>query len=170
MSATDNDYILNCNGHRVRMEWIVCAYVDCPRNGEPIQKRFYNHTRYCSQTCMGMDKRGPGPLAYREARREELAANGRAWYAAHKEERAASQAIWYEAHKEEVATRGTAWNKAHPEKRQAQRARSRIRKQTGMTKEDKELSADYRLAIAHDPCFYCGETAVKMNNDHYVSP
>ena len=34
-----------------RMEWIVCAYEDCPRNGAPILKIVSNHAKYCSQSC-----------------------------------------------------------------------------------------------------------------------
>ena len=105
--------------------------------------------------------------AYREAHRKELAAESRAYYASHREERGTYAATYNAAHKEENAVRGAAWTKANPEKHRAARARRRIRVKIKMTREDRIISVDYRLAIRNDPCFYCG--APGEEDDHYVS-
>jgi 5-methylcytosine-specific restriction endonuclease McrA len=70
-------------------------------------------------------------------------------------------------HKDEIAEKKRARQKREPEVRRARGARRRVRIQANMTKEDCLLSRLYRLAIKHDPCFYCGETEGIMHDDHY---
>lgn len=59
---------------------------------------------------------------------------------------------------------------ATPEQRKrAQDRKRRARNRKGMTKEDKKIANAYRLAIAKDPCFYCGEIDVIMHVDHFYA-
>ncbi len=105
--------------------------------------------------------------AYRATHKKEAAIRSAAWYVAHKEERVAYSAAWQEAHREDQAAWHATYETAHPEKRRAANARRRVRVKVSMTAEDRELSVDYRKAIANDPCFYCG--APGEHDDHYVS-
>lgn len=61
-----------------------------------------------------------------------------------------------------------AWGQQYPEKRRAANARRRQRVRVAMTSADRALSADYRVAIKNDPCFYCGDTAENMHDDHFI--
>jgi 5-methylcytosine-specific restriction endonuclease McrA len=94
-----------------------------------------------------------------------------------KEQRNARKAVYYGTHKEEIAARHAerseeraivfaAWAKANPENGRARGARRRARVKVGMDKLDRELSVAYRLAIANDPCFYCG--APGEEDEHYI--
>ena len=110
--------------------------------------------------------------------REERRAHRAVYYGAHKEEEAAYRkahkehsaiyhAAWYEIHKEEQAVIGAAWTRANPENVRARASRRRVKLKVNMDKLDRALSADYRKAIANDPCFYCGGPGEE--DDHYVS-
>ena len=101
-------------------------------------------------------------VAYHATHKEERAA----YRETHKEEIALSVAAYHEAHREEDAARDVAWKKAHPEYTRAKNSRRRIKSQINMDKLDRALSVDYRLAIAKDPCFYCG--APGEEDEHYI--
>ena len=104
----------------------------------------------------------------REAHKGEQAVKAAARYAAHPEKKAAYGAVYYEANKEVVNARSAVWQKAHPETHRAQESRRRARGRVNMTREDRELSVAYRLAIANDVCFYCKERPGE-HDDHYQS-
>src|ERR1035441_3698013 len=80
---------------------------------------------------------------------------------------ATKAAVRYEANKEQVAVTGAAWKKANPESVRAKRARYKVVIKGQHDKLDIELAVDYRKAIAHDPCFYCGGPGEE--DDHYQS-
>jgi len=88
--------------------------------------------------------------AYEESRKEEKAAERRDSYWKNREARIAATAIW---------------QRENPEACRAKGARRRARETAKMTAEDRELSVAYRLAIANDPCYYCG--APGEHDDHY---
>jgi 5-methylcytosine-specific restriction endonuclease McrA len=117
------------------------------------------------------------------AHREEDAITGAAWYAANKEYHNAWTAAYYQdrkellapryaayhqEHKEEHNAKGAAWLKVHPESNRAKSSRRRVRVKVSMTKLDRALSADYRLAIKNDMCFYCKDLP-GAEDDHYIS-
>ena len=105
--------------------------------------------------------------AYNASHKEENAAGKSAWYEANKEEAAIYYAAWYEAHKTERRDAVAAWKRDNPEGANAQNARRRVKIKINMTAEDRDLSVEYRKAIAHDPCFYCGKPG--EHDDHYIS-
>jgi hypothetical protein len=73
----------------------------------------------------------------------------------------------YEEQQSEVIARAAAYQKAHPEVRQAVQARRKVRGCAGQDAMDRALSVAYRLAIAHDACFYC-HASETHHVDHYV--
>ena len=84
--------------------------------------------------------------------KETFLAYGAKYYQEHKDEKAASGAIWFQENREACRARD---------------ARRRVRVIVSMTSEDRELSVAYRLAIANDPCHYCGDPGEE--DDHYIS-
>jgi 5-methylcytosine-specific restriction endonuclease McrA len=66
---------------------------------------------------------------------------------------------YYEANWEELREYGRVYQKAHPEQYCAADARRRKRAGEGLDALDKALAVDYRVAIANDPCGYCGTPA-----------
>ena len=105
--------------------------------------------------------------ARRVVRREEIRVRSATWLKDNKERKAATDAAWRNANPEKVAAISATWQKAHPEKTRANNSRRRTKVKVKMTREDRELSADYRIAIAHDRCFYCGASG--EHDDHYIS-
>jgi hypothetical protein len=106
-------------------------------------------------------------VVYSKNHKETLNTSAAAYYAANKERIAASQAAYREEHKIAKAAYNAAYDKANPEKARAKFARRRTKLKVSMDNLDRELSVDYRKAIANDPCFYCGGPG--ENDDHYVS-
>lgn len=53
-----------------------------------------------------------------------------------------------------------------PEKNREKCARRYRRKMADTTPEDRRQSREHRAAIKNDPCFYCGELAPGMQEDH----
>src|ERR1035441_7190039 len=89
--------------------------------------------------------------AYREEHKEALAIKAAAYYAENPDRAAA----YYQEHKEEQAVYHAAWNRANPERVSAYGARRRAKVMVNMDRLDRDLSVEYRKAIAHDLCFYC---------------
>lgn len=71
------------------------------------------------------------------------------------------------------AERARAWRKGSEARHRSRiAARNRSRRATmgrGMDALDRSISIEYRMAIAGDPCFYCGTGDGVMQVDHYVS-
>jgi 5-methylcytosine-specific restriction endonuclease McrA len=105
--------------------------------------------------------------AYGRVNEEEISIRYAAWYEEHKEEKVASSAAYYELHKEEYAARDAVWTRANPEKKRAAISRRRAKLKVGMDKLDRALSADYRIAIKNDVCFYC-KVRPGEHDEHYI--
>jgi 5-methylcytosine-specific restriction endonuclease McrA len=136
-------------------------------NGDPcsvclVPMKYHGETGICQRNP---ECRKAYSAAYEAARRQETPA------------RVAARAVYYDEHKEHIATRHAerseeraivfaAWAKANPENGRARGARRRTRAKVGMDRLDRELSVAYRLAIANDPCFYCG--APGEEDEHYT--
>ena len=101
--------------------------------------------------------------AYREVNRVDLTIKKSAYYEEHKEERA----VYYEEHAAEQAVYHAAWNRANPERVSAYGARRRAKVMVNMDRLDRDLSVEYRKAIAHDLCFYC-KIRPGVEDEHYV--
>lgn len=59
------------------------------------------------------------------------------------------------------------WKQNNKEKVLEYKAVRRERNKRGKDAVDRLLSRAYRLAIATDPCLYCGRTTEEMNIDHF---
>lgn len=58
------------------------------------------------------------------------------------------------------------YRRTHCEVVRASKDRYRSRHTVRLTQEDRALSVQYRKAIRHDPCFYCGSRLKVMHVDH----
>ncbi len=74
--------------------------------------------------------------------------------------------LWREANKEHVLTRAQAYRDANPERYRGYTSQRRVRVSVNMSAADRQDSAEWRMAIKDDPCFYCGEHADIMHDDH----
>lgn len=54
---------------------------------------------------------------------------------------------------------------ANPEKQRTKANNRRMK--VALPKEDRAIATEYRKAIKHDPCFYCGKTTEQMHDDHF---
>ncbi|WP_369604708.1 HNH endonuclease [Nocardia nova] len=73
---------------------------------------------------------------------------------------------YHQAHREELLERMREYRRANPERRRQYKANRRQRISRQMTNEDRRESIEWRKTIKNDPCFYCGEFADQMHDDH----
>lgn len=78
----------------------------------------------------------------------------------------AYQVEHYLRNRESIIARGARQRKENPEASRSAMSRRRVRRVTAMDATDRLLSAERRRAIRDDPCFYCGEKADVMHDDH----
>ena len=69
-------------------------------------------------------------------------------------------------HREQALEANRKYKQEHPEIDQASIHRRRQRREVGMDEVDRLLSTEYRRAIRHDPCFYCGKPEAR-EVDHF---
>jgi hypothetical protein len=67
-----------------------------------------------------------------------------------------------------IAARNAQYHKDNPERSRAKSSRRRQRIHLTITKEDRELSVEYRKAIKNDSCYYCGQVTDSMHDDHWM--
>jgi len=117
---------------------------------------------YCREHRRLSESRQQQQKDYYQSRKPEFQEYARAWRLANGDEHRAAV---------------SAWNASNRTARYAAQARRVLAANAGMDDFDRELSVAYRLAIRHDPCFYCKspETAhidhffplVKGGTDHF---
>lgn len=115
------------------------------------------------------DRKRSNDAAYRERNRPRLRESNRVFsresYARHADKRRAEQRRYAAEHPEKVREATRRWIAAHPEFRSAVNARRRMKRLTGMTREDIRMSRARRREICGDPCFYCGDPGQEY--EHY---
>jgi HNH endonuclease len=98
---------------------------------------------------------------------EDRKAQWKKRYEATKEYESERKRIYYLAKKDEINARTAEYRRKNPELYRAAASRRRGNSSAGMSKLDKQISAEYRKAIASDPCFYCGKQG--EHDEHYIS-
>jgi 5-methylcytosine-specific restriction endonuclease McrA len=122
----------------------------CSKCGElKLVSEFYTGKGQC-KACISDWKR-----AYYQANRDQK----RAYYQANRDQKRA----YYQENRDRIGER----NHANPEGHRASQARRRQRVKVTMTKEDREISVAYRIAIRNDTCLYC-EAAPGEHDDHWM--
>lgn len=97
---------------------------------------------------------------------EPAKARALARVSANPEGKRAADADYYLRNRDQVLARVRAYSLDNPEVQRAHAARRKVRITVDMTAEDRRDSIEWRKAIKDDPCFYCGEHAEVMHDDH----
>lgn len=73
---------------------------------------------------------------------------------------------WYYNNHDYAKSRVQDYHRKHAEWSRAQRGLRISRSRHAMSELDHSISLEYRKAIANDACFYCGQRAEQMHDDH----
>jgi hypothetical protein len=156
----------------------VCAVDGCENrlnSGNPLGRCMEHRGSYwaadapkcavpgCGKTLHADNKSGLCKQHYGEAWSKF---NNRAYYLANQAALREYARQYREVYAEEHRAAASAWNAANREARFAAEGRRRLAADAGMDDIDRMLSVCYRLAILHDPCFYCG-SLVTDHVDHF---
>lgn len=90
----------------------------------------------------------------------------RVYYQTNRKSLRKQQSEYYRTNRESVREQQHGYRLDNPEVCRAAAARRRQREEVGMTTEDKSDSVEWRKSIRNNPCFYCGEFAEVMHDDH----
>jgi 5-methylcytosine-specific restriction endonuclease McrA len=103
--------------------------------------------------------------AHYRANRDEYKQRSRSWKLENPERALRNSRRSTDNRRDKLRIATARWVREHPEAVRAICSRRRMRVKVAMSAMDRALSRAYRLAIAGDPCFYCGGPGEE--DDHY---
>jgi 5-methylcytosine-specific restriction endonuclease McrA len=166
-----------CTDHLyIPLDLAVCSVDGCGNKliARNTTGRCVEHFYWRADAAPECSEPGCGKTLYRnngtgfchEHRKAWRDAYNREYYQRTQAEQRESSRQWREANAEEHRAAASAWNAANRAARYAAQARRVLAANAGMDDFDRELSVAYRLAILHDPCWYCG-SPVTDHVDHF---